>query len=51
MVKKFEFFGVTPIVAPPVFVRFRLFLISTYSKKFDPSGSNDLKLQNFGGPD
>ena len=52
--KKFEFWraclGKSSIVETPVFVWFSLFLISTYSKKFDPFSCSDSKLQNFGGP-
>ena len=45
-------FGVeTPIVAPPVFVRFSLFLIFTHSENLTHLALNSLKVQNFGGPD
>ena len=40
--------GETPIGAPPIFVRFDLFLTSTYYEIWTYLG---LKVQNFGGPD
>ena len=42
--------GETPIVAPLIFVRFSLLLISIHSENFDPCSSNDLKVENFGRP-
>ena len=41
--------GGTPILKTPIFVRFSVFLIYTYFKKFDPSSSNNLKVYKFGG--
>ena len=43
--------GKHPILEPPIFVRFSLFLISYPFQKFDPTRWNDSKVQNFGGPD
>ena len=51
MVKKFEFEGETLIMATAIFVRFSLFLTSTYSENLIYHSFNDLKVQNFGGPD
>ena len=40
----------TPHFEPPIFVRF-IFIYNIYPfRKFDTSASNDLKVQNFGGP-